>query len=143
MNSKISMTWQENMVFDAEVNGHHIIMDADSQWGGQNQGPRPKPLILAALAGCSGMDVVSILDKMQVKEYRMKVDVEAEPTEEHPIVYHTITMIFVFDGDDLPTEKLIKAVKLSTERYCGVHAMLQKAATMKLKILVNGNEVLS
>ncbi|MDZ4121087.1 MAG: OsmC family protein, partial [Candidatus Cloacimonadaceae bacterium] len=102
---------------------------------------RPKPLLLAALSGCSGMDVVSILEKMQVTDYGFKVDVEAIPTEEHPVVYHTITMIFRFTGKDLPQDKLTKAVKLSTEKYCGVFAMLKKTAQMHVKLFVNDIEV--
>lgn len=143
MSTKISMTWQKDMVFDAEVNGHHILMDADAQWGGQDKGCRPKPLLLAALSGCSGMDVVSILDKMQVKGYSFTVDMEAEPTEEQPVTYHTITMIFRFIGNDLPQDKIVKAVNLSTHKYCGVHAMLSKAAKIIEKIFINEIEVSS
>ncbi len=142
MNSKITMTWQKEMLFDAEVGGHHILMDADEQWGGQNKGARPKPLILAALSGCSGMDVVSILKKMQITDYSFSVDVEAEPTEEQPVTYHTITMSFFFEGENLPADKVKKAVLLSTERYCAVHAMLSKAARIISKIYINNEEVL-
>ncbi len=142
MKSKVTMTWQENMVFDAEVNGHHVIMDADEQWGGQDKGPRPKPLLLAALSGCSGMDVVSILKKMQVEDYRFVVDVEADVSDGQPAIYDRITMLFRFTGDNLPHEKVKKAVLLSTERYCAVHAMLSKAAEITAKIYINEEEVL-
>ncbi len=141
MSSKTTMTWTGGMTFDAEVSGHHVIMDADTQWGGMDRGPRPKPLILAALSGCSGMDVVSILEKMRVQNYQFRVDVEADSTNDHPIVYHTIRMLFHFHGEDLPPEKLIKAVHLSVDRYCGVYAMLKRAANINVKVFLNDKEL--
>jgi putative redox protein len=58
---KVSVKWLNNLSFSADVNGHEITMDAAGEVGGENKGPRPKPLLLAALAGCTGMDVVSVL----------------------------------------------------------------------------------
>lgn len=141
MTTKASMKWVKDMLFDAEVSGHHILMDADPQWGGKDQGTRPKPLLLAALSGCSGMDVVSILEKMNVPEYKFNVEMEADSTSEHPITYHTIRVNFMFEGQDLPKDKVLKAVKLSTEKYCGVMAMLKKAANIIVKVYINGEEV--
>ncbi len=141
MTTKTSMNWVKDMLFDAEVSGHHVLMDVDSQAGGQDQGARPKPLMLAALSGCSGMDVVSILKKMKVTDYRFKVDVQAESTSEHPITYHTINVDFIFEGDDLPQDKIYRAVELSTTKYCGVMAMLRKAAQINVKVYVNNLEI--
>ncbi len=131
------------MSFDAETDGHHIILDADTQWGGQNLGPRPKPLLLIALSTCSGMDVVSLLEKMRVGEYKFRVDTEADSTSDHPVTYHTIRAHFRFWGENLPADKVLKAVKLSVERYCGVHAMLSKAANIIVKTFINDEEVTS
>ena len=142
MSTKVTMTWVKGMVFDAVVNGHHILMDADPQWGGQDTGPRPKPLILAAISGCTGMDVVSILEKMHVTGYTFSIDMEAESTTEHPIIYHTIYVKYFFQGNDLPSDKIIKAVKLSSEQYCGVSAMISKSSTMVFKVYINGTEVM-
>jgi putative redox protein len=141
MPTKVTTKWAGDMVFDAEVNGHHILMDADEQWGGQDKGARPKPLLLAALSGCSGLDVVSVLGKMQVKDYAFEIVSEAESTSEHPVTYHTITVKFMFSGKDLPQDKIIKAVTLSTDKYCGVNAMLKKAANIIVKIFINDVEV--
>ncbi len=141
MATKVTTTWNGGMVFDADIKGHHVLMDADPQWGGTNQGPTPKPLLLAALAGCSGLDIVSILNKMQIPAYKFEIETEAESTQEHPVVYHTITAKFKFSGENLPADKVIKAVNLSTERYCGVNAMLKKAANIIVKIYINGSEV--
>ncbi len=141
MSTVVKTKWIGDMSFDADLGGHHLIMDADAEWGGQNHGPRPKPLLLAALAGCSGLDIVSILNKMQVKDYELEIETEAESTSEHPVVYHTIVAKFKFSGENLPAEKLVKAVTLSTERYCGVNAMLKKAANVVHKIYLNEVEV--
>lgn len=133
---KINMEtrWKGKMAFEAGVTGHQVIMDADETVGGENLGPRPKALILAGLAGCTGMDVISILEKMRVKISEFNIDIEAEQTEEHPKVYSQITLIYKFKGENLPPDKLEKAVSLSQERYCGVSAMLGKAAKLDYRI---------
>lgn len=141
MTTKTSMKWIGGLAFDADVLGHHIVMDADPQFGGMDRGVKPKPLLLAALSGCSGMDVVSILEKMQIPQYQFDVDVEADATSEHPITYHTIRMNFKFQGENLPADKILKAVYLSTEKYCGVGAMLKKAANIIVKVFINDVEV--
>ncbi|MBW6513642.1 MAG: OsmC family protein [Candidatus Syntrophosphaera sp.] len=141
MSAKTTMKWTGGLAFDTEVNGHHLIMDVDPQSGGKDLGPRPKPLLLAALSGCSGMDVVSILEKMRIQNYQFQVDVEADSTTDHPIHYHTIRVFFRFTGDNLPPDKVVKAVELSLERYCGVHAMLKKAANITHKVFINEEEV--
>lgn len=136
MKNKVDINWTEDMSFDASVNDHTIKLDAMEAVGGKNKGPRPKPLVLVALGGCTGMDVVSMLKKMRVQFTALNIEVEGELTEEHPKVYHTITIIYRFKGKDLPIEKLEKAVSLSQERYCGVTAMLQKVAKIENKIIV-------
>lgn len=141
MTTKTSTTWLKGMAFDAEVSGHHLTMDADSEWGGQDLGPRPKPLLLAALAGCTGMDVVSILDKMKVGPFTFRMDIEADSTEGHPSVYKEIRLSYLFGGEALPQDKIMKAVKLSFEQYCGVSAMLKKAMPVNIKVFINEKEV--
>lgn len=141
VSKKVITHWVDGMTFDAEVTGHHLLMDADTEWGGRDQGPRPKALLLAALSGCSGMDVVSILNKMKVPDYKFRMEAEADLTEEHPVVYKTIRFFFYFEGENLPQDKIKKAVHLSTEQYCGVNAMLKKAADVIVKIFINNEEV--
>ena len=136
MKNKVEITWTENMAFEANVNNHKIIIDADETVGGKDRGPRPKPLTLVSLGGCTGMDVISILTKMRVKPDYFNVEIEGELTEEHPKYYHTIRINYIFKGKDLPMEKLEKAVTLSQDRYCGVTAMLDKAAKIEHKIII-------
>jgi len=134
---KIKVNWQKNLSFLAEVNNHKIVLDASEQVGGENKGPRPKPLLMAALAGCTGMDVVSILKKMRVELDDFNVYVEGDITEEHPKQFTSMHIVYEFKGKNLPEEKLQKAVDLSDERYCGVSAMFKKAIkiTHEIKIL--------
>lgn len=134
--NNITCTWTQEMAFDAQVNSHSVIMDADAQFGGQDLGPRPKPLLLASLAGCTGMDVVALLKKMRINYESLVIDVTGYLTEEHPKYYHTIDILYKFKGTDLPMDKLEKAVNLSQDRYCGVSAMLRKAAELKIEIQV-------
>lgn len=134
MKSRIDCRWLEDMAFEAEINDHVILMDADEMMGGHNRGPRPKPLTLASLAGCSGMDVISILRKMRVEPEGFHIMVEGNLTEEHPRYYDHIRLIYCFKGKDLPTDKLQKAVELSQDRYCGVSALLKKGAELEWEI---------
>jgi len=136
MSQQAIVTWQNNMAFEATVNGHTIIMDADTSVGGQDQGPRPKILLLAGLGGCTGMDVVSILAKMKVVPEKFWMDISAELTDEHPKIYNQIKLIYYFKGENLPLDKLEKAVNLSKERYCGVSAMLSKTAEILIEIKI-------
>ena len=102
-----------------------------------NNGPRPKPLILVALAGCTGMDVISILKKMKIEPEFFNVSVEGELTEEHPKFYHKIHITYELKGIDIEREKVEKAVNLSRDKYCGVNALLQFGAeiTHEIRIL--------
>ncbi|MCB2219275.1 MAG: OsmC family protein [Bacteroidetes bacterium] len=136
MKNIVSVNWMEDMAFEAKVNDHKIILDAVEAVGGKNRGPRPKPLALVSLGGCTGMDVVSILKKMRVEFDGLNIEVEAEMTEEHPKYYNKIKIIYKFKGKDLPLEKLEKAVNLSQERYCGVTAMLSQAAEIDHEIII-------
>jgi putative redox protein len=133
---QVKINWLENMAFEAEVNGHKIIIDAAETVGGENRGPRPKPLMLVALAGCTGMDVVSILKKMRVEVEGFNVVVEGDLTEEHPKQFSRMRIIYEFKGKDLPMDKLEKAVNLSEERYCGVSAMYKKAIGITTEIRI-------
>lgn len=136
MKQKISNTWIEGMAFEANVDGFKITLDADKAVGGENRGPRPKALTLVSLAGCTSMDVISILKKMRIEPEYFNVEVEGELTEEHPKYYHSIHVKYIFRGKDLPMKKLEKAVSLSEDRYCGVSAMLSKGAKLTSEIVV-------
>ncbi len=120
MQNKITCDYKQEMLFEAEVEGHKIIMDASPEFGGKNRGPRPKPLVLVALSGCSGMDVVSMLNKMRIPFAGFRIYVEGTLAEVHPKYYKEIHVIYEFRGKDLAKNEIEKAVKLSQEKYCGV-----------------------
>jgi len=133
----INTQWLNKMAFEITVNGHKIILDAEPEVGGEDKGPRPKPFMLIALGGCTGMDVISILNKMRVEVEKFNVNVVGELTEEHPKYYHKIHVIYEFTGKNLPMDKLKKAIELSEERYCGVSVVYKKALklTSEIKVL--------
>jgi putative redox protein len=133
---EVETRWNEEMSFTSTVNGHDIIIDAAEQFGGKNRGPRPKPLLLTSLTGCTGMDVIAILGKMKVKVESLTVSAKATLAEEHPQVYTRIELLFEFRGKDLPTDKINKAVALSQEKYCAVSAMVRKSCLLGYEIKV-------
>ena len=124
------------MAFESEINGHKIIIDATPDVGGNDLGPRPKPFMLAALGGCTAMDVVSILTKMRVDFKSLNVIVEGSLTEEHPRHYNKMHVIYEVEGKDLPMDKIQKAVSLSAERYCGVTAVYKKVIELSSEIRI-------
>jgi putative redox protein len=134
----ITATHQGDMAFEAEVNAHTLVMDAAEDVGGHDAGPRPKPMVLAALAGCTGMDVVSLLKKMRVPYNSFAVHVTGQLTDEHPKTYHTIHVVYQLTGPELASEAHVanieKAVRLSQEKYCGVSALLRKATNLTYEV---------
>ncbi|MBL8967823.1 MAG: OsmC family protein [Spirochaetaceae bacterium] len=135
MKHEIACAWTGGMAFEAEVNGHRVMMDADAEFGGADSGPRPKPLLLAALAGCSGMDVVSLLRKMREPLSWFDMRVEGELSEEHPKRYTEMTIVYRFkSADGLDPEKVEKAVALSQEKYCGVSATLRDSVRLAWRV---------
>lgn len=135
MKSEVTTIWNGGMAFEADVNGHKIIMDAAAADGGQDGGARPKPLLLAALTGCSGMDVVSILKKMREPCTWFAMKAEGDGREEHPKKYVHIKLIYQFkESDHLNPDNVRKACELSQQKYCGVSAMLRDSAPLDWEI---------
>ncbi len=133
----VNADWIDGMAFEADVNGHKIIIDAEDNVGGTNRGPRPKPLMLLALAGCTGMDVISILKKMRENVKKFRVSVEALQTDEHPKHYAEMKVIYEFWGNNLNPDNVKKAVTLSDTRYCGVSASYRKAMNLSHEIVIH------
>ncbi len=136
MQHKTSLKWREGMSFETVINGHTIVLDADEKVGGNDAGPRPKPLILSALSGCTAMDVMSILNKMKVELSDLRIDVEANQTDEHPKYYDKVNLVYTFVGKNLPEDKLKRAVELSQNNYCGVSKMVRSFAEVTYEIKI-------
>lgn len=137
MKSVTSVSHQGEMAFEVALDGHTFMIDADESVGGQNKGPRPKALLLSGLAGCTAMDVTSILGKMKVNFDSFRVEIDANLTDEHPKTYDRIHVRYVFTGEDMNRDKVERAVQLSEERYCGASAMLRQAAEITSEIVIN------
>ena len=127
---------KDGMYFIGELDGFDIPVDADEKVGGRNLGPKPKGLVLTSLAGCTGMDVISILRKMKIEPESFSVEVEAGVTDEHPKVFDGVKIIYRLKGKNIPREKVKHAVELSQDKYCGVSAMLKKATTIDYEIVI-------
>ena len=134
----MNVEWLDKMAFEVHQEDHTFLIDASENVGGENRGCRPKALLLSGLAGCTGMDVVSILKKMKVTEYKLNIRVTAESTDKHPKIYKNIIIHYEFSGELLPWDKLERAVELSETSYCGVSEMLRQASDLSSKITING-----
>ncbi len=135
-----TVTLTQGMAFDVAIDGHTLTIDAESQFGGADAGPRPKTLVLSALAGCAAMDVISILRKMRQEPTHLDVKAEADLTGDHPKVYRGLQVTVTVNGDVDP-RKLWRAVSLSRDTYCGVAAMLRAHEPIGYRVFLNGEEV--
>ncbi len=134
MKDSLHLQFVEGMSFETRMDGHRIVLDADREVGGKNLGPKPKPLMMLALAGCTAMDVVSILRKMRVDFDDFSVEVEGELNEEMPREYKKMVIRYVLKGKEIDRKKVEKAVNLSQDRYCGVTANYRKAMELEHEI---------
>ncbi len=123
---------ESGMRFRVEAgSGHQVRLDADVHGGGQNAGFRPMEMLLVGLAGCTGMDVISILRKKRQSVTAYEVHVRGVRAEEHPMVFVEITVEHVVTGHNIQPEAVARAIELSERRYCGAGAMLGKVAHLK------------
>lgn len=135
MTNKIELNWKGAMLFESVAPEGSVLVDAAEDVGGQGKGLRPKAMMLTSLAGCSGMDVASLLKKMRAEVDDFKIEVEAHLTDEHPKFYDKVHVIYRFYGSDFKKDKIEKAVNLSVERYCGVMEMFRKFAEVTTEII--------
>lgn len=123
---------EHGMHFDVESgSGHTITLDAAEHGGGENAGPRPMEMLLVGLAGCTGMDVISILRKNRQQVTAYEVHVQGIRAEEHPMVFTEITVEHIVTGHHIQPEAVVRAIALSKGKYCGAGAMLGKVANLK------------
>ena len=128
--------WKQGMTFESHLNNHTINIDTITKGGGGDTGFNPKALLLSSLAGCTAMDVVSILNKMRIKFSNFIIEVEAEQTDDEPRVFKDFNITYKLKTDPAHKDKIKKAVDLSMNKYCGVSAMLQKHAPINYKIII-------
>lgn len=133
-------TWKQKMKFHTTNPGGEFNIDVAPSSGGEGDGLRPKALMLSSLAGCSGLDVAMLIEKMKLEVEDFKIDIKADLTDEHPRYYHHVVMEFHFYGNALNEKKLQRAVDLSVDTYCGVMAMFKKFADVEVKTFFHASE---
>lgn len=138
MTHEVATQWMGKMQFNALVDGHTVVMDAPERVGGEDLGPTPKPVLLASLAGCTGMDVVSLLHKWGNETTHCSVNVSGTLNTGTPITYAAAHIVYAFSGEPANQEAAVKAVTLSQERYCGVSKMLKQIMPVTWQIEYNG-----
>lgn len=130
---EITAHYDTGLSFEARIDEYIFKMDTTEE-ATVHAGPSPKKLLLAGLAGCTGIDVVSILNKMQVAFSELQITVRATLTEEHPRIYDEVWVIFSVNIDSENKPKFERAVSLSKEKYCGVSAMFGHFAKLNWEV---------
>jgi len=141
MAHEIEVQWMGKMQFNALVNGHTIVMDGPQKVGGEDNGPIPKPFVLTALAGCTGMDVAAILRRAGKVPDSFDLRVVGEISKKAPIEYIAIHVIYDLKGADTNKDDALKAVTDSQEKYCGVSNMLKKVLPVTWEVNYNGEQI--
>ncbi|MBK7868881.1 MAG: OsmC family protein [Ignavibacteriales bacterium] len=119
---------------------HWITMDGPEDFGGSNAGIRPKELMLLALGGCTGSDVVSILQKKRIDVRSFEINITAEMSEDHPKVYTSMNIEYVFKGKGIKDSDVERAIDLSQTKYCGVTKMYEKAMEITHSFTIHNEE---
>ena len=136
MQSKV--VWKGGMAFTGSVGeGYLIPLDAKKSVGGHELGFRPLQLFAVGLAGCTGMDVISILQKKRQEVTEFTVSTDIERAKEHPRVFTKILITYTITGKNIDRDAVERAVELSTTKYCGAHNMLNETAEISHEIVIN------
>jgi len=129
--------WQNGMTFTGTADtGFEVALGTDPKVGGANDGFRPLELLVVGLAGCTAMDVISILKKKRQTITAFEVRVRAERAEEHPQVFTSALIEYEVTGQGIDEAAVRRAIELSAERYCPAHAMFSKIMPIKLDYLI-------
>jgi putative redox protein len=136
---QVKAHWTAPQRFDAAsgASGARLTMDTQPASGGTGAGPTPMETVLMALAGCTGIDVVSVLKKMRENLEGLSIDVSAHRAHEHPKVYTKIHVRYIAWGRGLKREQVERAAALSKEKYCPVTAMIGKSAEITHEVVVS------
>jgi putative redox protein len=128
MASDVRVTLAKKMQFVARTgSGHELLMDSSSATGGENAGPRPTEVQLAALGACTAMSVLAIMRRMRMEISEYYVDVHGEQAPQHPQAFTAITVSHVVRGRGVHEGGVRRAIELTVERYCPISAMLSAA----------------
>ncbi len=140
---QVETQWMGKMQFNSLVNGHTVIMDAPPHVGGENNGPIPKPFVLTALSGCTGMDVVALLRKAGITLQDFSLKVDGELSKQQPLEYVSIHLVYDTRGEADDKNEILHAINTSQEKLCGVSHMLKKALPVTWEVIFNNHLIFS
>ncbi|UYL07797.1 OsmC family protein [Bdellovibrio sp. SKB1291214] len=131
------------------IDGHHFKFEVRGMQGDidvaapevKAQGPSPKELILAALCGCTGTDIIDLMAKFKVTYESLELEARAGLTDKHPKIFNRIDLTYSVKGSEIDATQVVEAVKRSTHQYSGTAAMLSKAVPIFYTVQVNGETV--
>ncbi len=134
---EIKMKWDGDLRFTSESDtGAGVTVDTGVAYGGSGKYSTPMELLLVALAGCAGIDLVMILKKMRVELSKVAIDIEAKRRDEEPRYFEEIKLVYTLSGEGLTEEKAGRAAKLATEKYCSVGVMLREKAEITYEVRI-------
>ena len=140
---KVAVQWKENMTFvGMPDSGFAVQMDADTSFGGTENGVRPMEMIALGLAACTGMDVISILQKKRQQITQFEVRVNAPRSAEHPNVFTRALITYIVTGKNVGETALLRSIELAATKYCPAQLMLAQVFPMELHYEIyedNGN----
>jgi putative redox protein len=137
MQQQATVRWAGRMTFVGKAGTNHIVpMDTTPEFDGDSSATKPLELLLIALGGCTGMDIVPLFKKMRQDVTAVELNISAERAEEHPRVYKKIDIEYVVSGRNLDEDKVKRAVDLSQEKYCSVSAILKKACPVNYTVRI-------
>ena len=132
-----TIEWKGEMAFEASTpSNHKVLMDSAKEFGGGDSAARPTEILIAALGGCTGMDVVSILTKKQMKPDSFRMEIQSERRAEYPMAFTKIVIKYILKGAKLTDEGVSRAIELSQEEYCSVAATLRGAAGIEYSYVI-------
>ena len=128
-----TVNWQQNMTFIGKsASGFPVQMDADTSYGGTDTGVRPMEMISLGLAGCTAMDVISILRKKRQEVTQFEVKVDAPRSPEYPKVFTNAVITYIVTGNNIHEDTVLRAIELTATKYCPAQIMLEQAFPMDL-----------
>lgn len=141
---KAEVHWHQKLTFSGTADsGFEVPLGSYPEVGGDDDGFRPMELMAVSLAGCTAMDVISILQKKRQTVHDFNVRVNTERTDEHPRVFTEAVIEYHAAGEDLDETALVRAIELSATRYCPAQAMLGKIIPLTLKYYIYEGESLN
>jgi len=138
---EVQVNWNGAMTFVGRSGTNHsVVMDTSPEHGGHGSAPSPMEMVLMGFAGCSGIDVVSILKKKRQTFDKFDMRISGERGDEHPRVFTTVKAEYIFTGTNLSQKHFEDAVRLSVEKYCSVAGMVAQTATIDWSVILNEPE---